>query len=156
MNILARFALISVLFAALPAYAQGPAFPVYGNYCGINHDAGSFSLPPVDPIDAACMRHDICTIQLGRFDCGCDIALMNELRYTPWPNPVVQDAARSIYEAIAIVPCADPMGMAYKAACLAQDLSTDFITGRDNPMEILRRLSQVGATGMSNAYMSRW
>ncbi|MCB2101474.1 MAG: hypothetical protein KDE22_11425, partial [Rhodobacterales bacterium] len=41
---------------------------------------GSFP-PPVDPFDAACMRHDLCYEQNGRFDSQCDRALVMELRW---------------------------------------------------------------------------
>lgn len=138
-----------------PVRSQSLAFPVYGNYCGINHGAGPLLIPPVDPVDAACMRHDICTDQHGRFDCGCDIALMNELRYQRWPTPETGEAARAIYEAIAVVPCSNPMGMVYKAAHVVQDLSTDGLTGRESPLLILRRLGHVGETGVLHAYRRR-
>lgn len=137
------------LLLALPAQAQGPALPLHGNYCGIGHSTG---LPPIDALDAACMRHDICAAQRGTLDCGCDIGFMNELRAQPWPDPVLADKARAIYDSIGMTPCADPSGMAYKMACVASDWMQDVMSGREMPTDIFRRWSQIGSTGLSNGY----
>lgn len=157
-RLLAFLALVlaTLPLTALPAQAQEPAFPLHGNWCGIGHGGGPWALQPIDPLDAACMRHDICTEQLGRFDCGCDIAFMQELRSQYWPNPEIADKARAIHDAIAMMPCSSPQGMAYKAACLASDLATDMMSGREMPMDILRRWGLVGATGLGNSYWNNW
>ena len=121
--------------------------PIYGNWCGPNHPENmSRAAPPVDGLDAACMRHDYCVAARGRFDCGCDIGLLRELRATRWPNPVMERNARGIYDAIAMVPCDSPDGMAVKQSMFSADLMRDVMTGRGTPMDVLdrwRRLAPV-------------
>ena len=143
-----RKRLAFILLAALaalagPARAEGDlpvSLPVYGNWCGPGHPSAPWrAAPPVDPLDAACMRHDSCTAARGRFDCGCDLALMSELRNTPWPNPVIARNARAIHDAIAVTPCASPAGMAEKQSWLAGDLLDDMATGRGVPPEVAWR-----------------
>lgn len=51
---------------------------VHGNYCGPGSKSDDYSAEPVDELDAACMRHDMCYDDLGRFDCVCDEALADE------------------------------------------------------------------------------
>ncbi|MEZ5714695.1 MAG: hypothetical protein R3D85_05730 [Paracoccaceae bacterium] len=144
-----------LLLSPLPARANGPAFPLHGNWCGIGHSGGPFAAAPIDPLDAACMRHDICAAQRGDLDCGCDIAFMRELRAQPWPNPAIADKARAIHDSIAMMPCSNPMGMAWKAACVSSDLMKDTVTGREMPTDILRRWAKVGRSGLSHSYWSR-
>jgi len=117
-----------------------PSIPVYGNWCGPDHPRSfAFAASPVDPVDAACMRHDYCVAAQGEFDCGCDIALLNELRSTPWPNPFLRDTARGIYDAIALTPCRDPNGMAYKQTQFMKDLYFETVTGQGTPMDVMDR-----------------
>ena len=141
---------IAQLFAAGIVAAQDGSWadiPIYGNWCGPNHPENiSRAAPPVDMLDAACMRHDYCTAARGRFDCGCDIGFLNELRATPWPNPAIRRNARGIYDAIAMVPCSSPDGMAVKQSMFSADLLRDVMTGQGTPMDVLdrwRRLSPV-------------
>ncbi len=138
------------LLAAGVAAAQDNSWidiPIYGNWCGPNHPENmSRAAPPVDALDAACMRHDQCTAARGRFDCGCDIGLLQELRATHWPNPVIGRNARAIYDAIAMVPCTSPDGMAVKQSMFTADLMRDVMTGQGTPMDVLdrwRRLAPV-------------
>lgn len=56
------------------ALRRGPLL-IHGNYCGIGNRPGT---PPVDLLDAACMRHDGCT-QTGKLpSCACDNRLHDE------------------------------------------------------------------------------
>lgn len=56
------------------ALRRGPLL-IHGNYCGIGNRPGT---PPVDQLDAACMRHDACT-RTGKLpDCACDNRLHDE------------------------------------------------------------------------------
>ena len=132
---------LSVLAGA--AFAQTPPFvsvPVYGNWCGPNQPANmAFAAPPVDMLDAACMRHDYCVAQRGPFDCGCDLGLLRELRATPWPNPVIRNDARAIYDAIALVPCRSAQGTALKQGLFGADLFDDVMSGRGTPADVLER-----------------
>jgi hypothetical protein len=137
-------ALIKRLFVILallwPLGTSAQSVAVYGNWCGPNYPANpALAGPPVDALDAACMRHDICTANRGRFDCGCDLALMNELRTTRWQNPGIQSAARGIYDAIAVTPCTDPFGTAQKQSLFMQDAMTDVFNGGAAPVDIMSR-----------------
>lgn len=46
----------------------------YGNYCGYGRRQASFSVAPIDRLDAACRTHDLC-YRAGRDKCGCDAGL---------------------------------------------------------------------------------
>jgi hypothetical protein len=71
-----------LLAAALLAIAPGAGafmcIPIYGNWCGIDYPPRGTLPPPVDPYDAACMRHDICTGDSGD-DTACDLHFISEL-----------------------------------------------------------------------------
>ncbi len=144
---------ILLLLLAGPAMAQ--TVPVHGNWCGIGHSGGNgpYPAPPTDPLDAACMRHDICTAYRGRFDCGCDLGFMQELRTTRWPNPGLAEKARAIHEAIGVIPCTSPEGYARKMSLVSSDWLNDIGTGREAPWQIMERLSRLSADGMRWA---RW
>lgn len=53
--------------------------PIYGNYCGPGHGDDTGNTAPVDAVDAACRRHDLCYRDKGYFHCGCDGALIAEM-----------------------------------------------------------------------------
>lgn len=135
-------------FAAAPAAAQGPALPVHGNWCGPNHGSGAI----LDALDDACMRHDYCTMQVGRFDCGCDIAFMEELRGRDWPNDLLAVKARAIYEAIALTPCEGGAGPRAKFDMAAADWAAGVASGQEPPWAILDRLGALVAEGVARAY----
>jgi hypothetical protein len=141
-------ALLLALVFAPPAFAQGMAFPVHGNWCGPNHGAG----PVLDLLDAACMRHDMCVAQAGLLDCGCDLAFMDELRHGPWPNPMLATKARAVYEIIAIAPCTDPDGHRFKLSRAANDWARDVALGYEPPWAVLDRLGALFAEGMARGY----
>ena len=127
-----------------PLGAMGQSIPIYGNWCGPNHPSTpALAGPPVNALDAACMRHDICTANRGRFDCGCDLAFMNELRTTRWQNPNLQSIARGVYDGIAVIPCADPFGTAEKQSLFMQDAMMDVFNGRAAPLDIMDRWRRV-------------
>ncbi|HGG05740.1 MAG TPA: hypothetical protein ENK28_09805 [Aliiroseovarius sp.] len=147
MKLIAAFVL-SLL--ATPLMAQ--SIPVHGNWCGIGHSGGPFAAPPTDPLDAACMRHDICTGQQGRFSCGCDIGFMQELRNTPWPNPGIQAKARAIYDSIAVIPCRNPDGQAVKMDMFMGDWSREVLSGREAPWEVLRRWGLLGQDAVNYGF----
>ncbi len=153
MQRLASFALFLLfgLAAALPARAQdfgGLSFPVHGNYCGLGHGANRFGWPPpLDPLDYACLQHDLCSTQAGQFNCGCDILFMQDLRGQRWPHPAIQSKARAIYDAMAVMPCTDPAGQAVKAEMLTRDWMADVTSGREPPWEIFLRWGYLGLHG---------
>jgi len=135
--------LYMVAMAASPVVAQSNLqifAPVYGNWCGPNHPVDmSRAGAPVDPLAAACMRHDYCAAAQGEYSCGCDISLLQELRGTRWQNPMIQRNARAIYDAIALVPCDTPDGMTYKQTMFAIDLFYDVVSGNGAPMDVFDR-----------------
>ena len=59
-------------------------FPVYGNWCGPNSPGPGRNPAPIDDVDAACMRHDICYANKGYLSCGCDSILVSELTQLHW------------------------------------------------------------------------
>ncbi|WPL15763.1 hypothetical protein Thiowin_00680 [Thiorhodovibrio winogradskyi] len=66
--------------------------PIYGNWCGIDWPQAGHVPPPIDPFDAACMRHDLCTAGFGS-DIACDRAFVGELhalalRHGGLPRPL--------------------------------------------------------------------
>lgn len=56
-------------------------YAIYGNWCGPKHPRNTATAAePVDSLDSACKTHDICYEQKGDMDCGCDAALVKEIR----------------------------------------------------------------------------
>jgi hypothetical protein len=51
---------------------------LYGNWCGPGTDTAHAG-PPVDPVDQACCRHDICFCERGYDRCGCNRDLIEGL-----------------------------------------------------------------------------
>lgn len=147
----------AILVAALlmPGTASAGGLPMHGNWCGPSHPDTFWEarLKPVDAMDAACYRHDMCYITQGIGDCGCDIRFMSELRRMAYPNPSLRAIGRAMYDAIAMVPCDDPMGWAYKQACVWRDLADDFITGEAMPWEMPLRWMYLGDRTLAN---KRW
>ena len=103
------------------------------------------------------MEHDQCTTSLGEFSCQCDVRFMNRLKYSPYPHPRIRRTARAMYDAIAMVPCSDPMGMAYKQSCVWKDLATDMMTGNAMPWEMPMRWADLGGRTLRNkSFMDGW
>lgn len=115
----------------------GPGLGLYGNWCGPGNSLAS--LPPVDPLDEACMHHDICYVQLGVGACECDLNFMAEIRSIPYPGEETYVLARAMYDALAMTPCDDPTGWALKQSWLWRDVADDAISGRATPFEVPAR-----------------
>jgi hypothetical protein len=114
--------------------------PVYGNWCGPNHPVNmSRAGGPVDALDASCRRHDYCIAAQGDYDCGCDISFLQELRNTAWQNPMIQQNARAIYDALALMPCNSADGTSYKQTMFAVDLFYDVMSGNSAPTAVFER-----------------
>lgn len=142
-------ALVLAIAGPAPAPAQ-LALPVHGNWCGPGHGAG----PALDPLDAACLRHDLCIRAAGGpFNCACDLTFMDELRRFPWPNPVLQQRARGIYEAITMIPCNDPGGQALKMEWAARDWLGAVFSGRERPTAMLGRFMRMMGEGLERGYL---
>ena len=58
----------------IKALRRGPLL-IHGTYCGIGNRPGA---PPIDALDAACMRHDACTHTNDMPSCRCDDRLRAE------------------------------------------------------------------------------
>lgn len=129
----------TLLVVALPAQA---GMLVHGNWCG----PGNRGLPPVDQLDAACMRHDACYDRMGSGNCGCDQAFLNELRHTRWVHPELGKRARAVYDAISLTPCAGP-GMFTKPANFVGELVQDTVTGRSAPWCVPIRMGKLLTDG---------
>ena len=144
--ILATAALAAVL---APAAEAGTAFPVHGNWCGPKHTGGAV----LDPLDAACRRHDVCAGQVRDNDCGCDLLFMDELRRRSWPSQALYRKGRAVYEAIALVPCVGtPAQQATKLTWLRNDTAGAVARGREAPGAAFARVMRLIGTGLANAY----
>lgn len=146
------------LFTPMTQAAGMMSMPMHGNWCGPNHPANGFeaSYPPIDPLDEACRRHDVCYAARGFGNCGCDIALMNTLKGMPYPNPWIEEKARSMYDAVGLMPCSDPVGTAYKQSCVWSDLARDTVTGRRAPWQMPLRFGKLGLTVLENKLRRGW
>jgi len=60
----------------LQAQTARPKLLIHGHYCGPGNDGPGVT--PVDALDAACMRHDACTPDVGLPTCGCHQRLKRE------------------------------------------------------------------------------
>lgn len=142
-----RTALIFAFAAfASPLAAQGINLPVHGNWCGPGHFGGM----PIDLLDAACMRHDFCTVEFGPYTCGCDLSFMQELRAVSWPNPYLAEKAHAVYEAMAIVPCDGPGGQA-KVDMALNDWAGRVAAGQEAPWAVLERLGRLATEGLARS-----
>ena len=77
---------------------------LHGNYCGPGNRPG----PPVDALDAACMRHDPCMPATGLPSCGCMTRLQNEaeaVAHNPAEPPDVQILASATAAGAALTLC---------------------------------------------------
>ncbi len=146
-----RFAtLLALLLTVAPPAAAQLALPIHGNWCGPGHGAG----PALDPLDAACLRHDLCIAAAGGpFNCACDLVFMDELRRYPWPNPVLQQRARGVYEAITMIPCGDPGGQATKMEWAARDWFNSVMSGREMPTAMIGRFMRMMGEGLERGYL---
>ncbi|GAB1262741.1 hypothetical protein [Aurantivibrio plasticivorans] len=54
--------------------------PTYGNWCGANHPVNMQEAEePIDGLDTACKRHDMCYAEKGYLDCECDSQFRDEV-----------------------------------------------------------------------------
>lgn len=102
------FALLVNACSSSPAKMS--AVGVYGNWCGYDHPSDmSTAAPPVDELDAICMRHDYCYVEKGQFACECDKALNEELQANLSANKYQgqqKHFARSFHHYFKGSPCA--------------------------------------------------
>lgn len=129
-------AFLSALVLQAPFSAEA-GVRLYGNWCGPG--SSLYSFPPIDPLDAACLRHDMCYSATGTVSCECDVSFMRELRAMTYPNPDVEAIARGMYDALAMMPCNDPAGWALKQSLMWSDVASDALSGRATPFEVPRR-----------------
>ena len=131
---IAMFAIVvSVVHSAT---ADMPGVRMHGVWCGPGNNP---PLAPIDPLDGACYRHDMCYVMNGTGACGCDIAFMRELRAMAYPNAEVEVRARAMYDALAMMPCDHPGGWAVKQSLMWSDIAADAVNGRATPFEVPAR-----------------
>ena len=123
---------------------------MHGNWCGPGHGAG----PALDPLDAACLRHDLCIRAAGG---AVQLRLRPHLHgracaAAPWPNPVLHQRARGVFEAITLIPCSDPSGQAMKMEWAARDWMAAVMSGRELPSATLERFMRMMGEGMARGY----
>ena len=86
------------------ALRRGPLL-IHGNYCGIGNRPGT---PPVDLLDAACMRHDGCT-RTGKLpSCTCDNHLHDEavaIAQDPRTPADIQVLATTVAASMVVLVC---------------------------------------------------
>ena len=91
----------------IKALRRGPLL-IHGNYCGVGNRPGT---PPIDALDAACMRHDACTDTGTLPSCTCDQRLRIEamaVAEDPTTPPDLKVTAAATAAAIAVLVCAVP------------------------------------------------
>lgn len=93
---------------AEPLPGTGGEFVFHGNYCGPGSRGPG--LPPVDALDAACMRHDACSPPLGTGlpSCGCNARLSSEaslVARSPRTPDDVRVAAAFVSEGAKVLAC---------------------------------------------------
>lgn len=82
------------------------ALLLHGNYCGPGNRA---PWPPIDPVDAACARHDSCTPPRGLPSCACNARLRAETAFlsrSPSLRPELRAVAGTVSAVAALLPCA--------------------------------------------------
>ena len=84
-------------------------YSVYGNWCGPDHPKYSSNPPdPIDKLDAACMKHDICYTQKGNLSCECDKTLNEELKQNIKASTYTRQQAnyaKNIHRYFSASPC---------------------------------------------------
>lgn len=88
----------------IKALRRGPLL-IHGNYCGIGNRPGA---PPVDALDAACMRHDACTHENDLPSCRCDDRLRieaDEVAHDPATPAEVATLAAATAASMSILIC---------------------------------------------------
>lgn len=81
----------------------------HGNYCG--KGSRGEGLPPIDALDAACMRHDACYDAAGTSACACDATLRREATAVSDDPSVPLETRRralSVTQATAAMACRQP------------------------------------------------
>jgi hypothetical protein len=83
--------------------------PIHGNYCGYGNRG--YNRAPVDQLDAACRKHDLCYDQQHQASCYCDKTLASEAFFLTG-SPILTQSAREKAGLIAAffgsTPCIPP------------------------------------------------
>ncbi len=86
------------------ALRRGPLL-IHGNYCGVGNRPGT---PPVDLLDAACMRHDACTHANKLPNCTCDNRLHDDavaIARDPRTPANIQVLATTVAASMVVLVC---------------------------------------------------
>lgn len=133
---LVRIAPILVLLGALAGCAANEStkskidddvkgrFPVYGNWCGPSHPkhSGTNEPEPIDEVDGMCEAHDKCYSREGYANCECDFDLIGEIHLQKhYTSEQAESAAKAIYAAFLVWPCAGPEMALMPAMVFAND-----------------------------------
>jgi hypothetical protein len=101
-NLLARTASPAVTVPLSDAESvPDMAMLVHGRWCGPGYPTeeekvSGVDLTPVDPLDAVCMKHDLCYESYdGRPTCRCDQELIWRIKYLQYHVPDLSDDARA-------------------------------------------------------------
>ena len=90
-----------------PPAVSSDGTPLYhGNHCGWG--TRGRNLPPVDALDAACLRHDRCWARVGQNSCVCDNALAAEAAAVAADESLdteLRDRAVTVGALFRILPC---------------------------------------------------
>lgn len=71
----------SQIYSNLTAGGEPSPFLFHGEWCGPgNPEPGTHPKPLDDPLDRACMVHDLCYERLGYYNCKCDVELVRSIR----------------------------------------------------------------------------
>jgi hypothetical protein len=114
--------IVVTLIVTIPVGMVGLGFsgkiglPIYGVYCGPGFGDTTYETPPIDQVDALCMKHEICYEHVGYFACDCDLELQYGLKQVikTSDNPQEVGAATTILAWFSIqtpVTCGISMGI---------------------------------------------
>lgn len=100
-------------------------FPVYGNWCGRGHPKLGENPEPVDELDRACNRHDLCYGRENKdFSCECDVQLIRDIEHIKFPGKTDSVGevvnARLVLGYFQLSPCKGVKDMATKALKLIE------------------------------------
>ena len=127
-------------------------FPVYGNWCGPAHPKSSSNPDPIDNIDAACKKHDVCYEKKGYFDCSCNEQLATDLINGQYSSIIQKTVSSEIILWMSGQPCVS------KNTIFSREfwLSDDIIKVMPTPQGLLFPIAEIITPKVIGNIIYRW